>query len=64
VIAESCMAADDNVCAKYVAGSEDDVTTNLAIRTNVAAVADDRAWFDYRRGMDNGRHGAPCKRLP
>jgi hypothetical protein len=63
VIAKACMAADDNVCAKHVAGAEDYVTTNLAIRAYVAAVANDSARFDYRRGMNNGRHDALCKTL-
>lgn len=59
----AAMAADDNVCAKQVASTEDYVPTNLAIRANVAAVANYSARFDYRRGMNNGRHDAPCKTL-
>jgi hypothetical protein len=63
VIAKTGMAADDNVCAKHVASTEDYVPTNLAIRANVAALANYSARFDYRRGMNNDRHAAPCKTL-
>jgi hypothetical protein len=61
VIAKTCMAADDNVCAKHVASTEDYVPTNLAIRANVAAVTNYSTRFDYRRGMNNGWHDALCK---
>jgi hypothetical protein len=62
-IAKTCMAADDHVCAEHVASTEDYVPTNLAIRANVAAVANYSARFDYRSGMNNGRHVAPYKTL-
>lgn len=63
VILKACMAADDNICAKHVAATEDYVRANMAMRANIAAVANDRARFDYRRGMNKGRHDALCKTL-
>ena len=61
VIANGRMAADDNVCAQHVARTEHYVGTDLAIRADVATVANDSARFDYRSGMNSGRHDAPCK---
>jgi hypothetical protein len=53
------MPVDDNICAKHVAGTEDYVPTNMAIRANIATVANYGARFDYRRGMNDGRHWNP-----
>lgn len=63
VIAKTCMAADDNVRTKHVAGAEDHVPANMAIRADVAAVADYSARLDYRGRMNDGRHDALCKTL-
>jgi hypothetical protein len=58
VIAKTRMAADDNVCANHVASTQDYVPTDLAIRANIAAVANYSARFDYRGRVNDGRHDA------